>query len=462
MQQSRKKRVDWPFYLYAAAFMLPVIVQQIVASIFNFIDNFMVGTLGAASLAGVSVANKPYTVFMCLFFGLTGAGCILISQYFGAKDEKTTQQVFAVQSIGSLILGTLFFVILALFPREIMGIFVTEEATMEAGLAYLEVIKFSYIPAAISMSCAPALRSVGKSRVPMIASLIAMGVNIALNSLLIFGLCGFPRMEERGAALATVIARTAEAAFFVYLLARKKTAFSLDIACARKLPREVMHTYVQKGIPLTVNEVFWSLGQMIFFWTYSRVQESALPALSLVDQVTTIVYALTAGMASAAITIVGNTLGAGDIPGARRKANQLLRMALAISSFCAVLGFGLSFAVPAVYTSLDASLRWIATQLIFIQSICVIPSALYSTCYSILRAGGDTRSAVMLDSGYMWIAVIPTSLLCALVLPALGISDVRIAFLVVQALMNAKIIWALAIIRRGRWARNMTYGAADS
>ena len=57
MQQSRKKRVDWPFYLYAAAFMLPVIVQQIVASIFNFIDNFMVGTLGAASLAGVSVAN---------------------------------------------------------------------------------------------------------------------------------------------------------------------------------------------------------------------------------------------------------------------------------------------------------------------------------------------------------------------------------------------------------------------
>ena len=119
MHQSGKKRVDWPFYLYAAGFMLPVIVQQIVASIFNFIDNFMVGTLGAASLAGVSVANKPYTVFMCLFFGLTGAGCILISQYFGAKDEKTTQQVFAVQSIGSLILGTLFFVILALFPREI-------------------------------------------------------------------------------------------------------------------------------------------------------------------------------------------------------------------------------------------------------------------------------------------------------------------------------------------------------
>lgn len=457
MQQTQKRRIDWPFYRYAAGFMLPVIVQQIVASVFNFIDNFMVGTLGAASLAGVSVANKPYTVFMCLFFGLTGAGCILISQYFGARDEKTTQQVFAVQSIGSLILGLLFFALLSAFPRQIMGIFVTEEATMESGLAYLEVIKYSYIPAAISMSCAPALRSVGKSRVPMIASLIAMGVNITLNSLLIFGLCGFPRLEERGAALATVIARTAEAAFYVYLLARRRSAFSLDIGCARRLPGEVMHTYVRKGIPLTVNEVFWSLGQMIFFWTYSRVQESALPALSLVDQVTTIVYALTSGMASAAITIVGNTLGAGDIPAARRKANQLLCMALAISSFCAVLGFGLAFVVPAVYTSLDAALRWIATQLIFIQSICVIPSALYSTCYSILRAGGDTRSAVMLDSGYMWMAPVPAALICAFALPALGVSDVRIAFCIVQALMNAKIIWALWIIRRGSWARNMTH-----
>ena len=456
MQQMKKRGIDWPFYKYAIGFMLPVIVQSILGSVFNFVDNFMVGVLGSASLAGVSVANKPYTVFMCLFFGLTGAGSILISQYYGAKDEKTQQQVFAVQFIGSLILSSIFFALLALFPRQIMGIFVTEETTLEAGLAYLEVIKFSYIPAAISMCCAPALRCVGKSRTPMVASMIAMGVNVVLNAMLIFGLCGFPRMEERGAALATVIARVAEAGVFLYLLLRKRSGFSLDLFCARKLPRPVMSTYMQKGIPLTVNEVFWSLGQMIFFWTYSRVQESALPALSLVDQVTTIVYALTSGGASAAITIVGNALGAGDIEGGKRKANQLLLLATAISSVCALIGFVLAFIIPAFYTSFEPWLHTIATQMIIIQSICVISSSLYSTCYSILRAGGDTRSAVMLDSGYMWMIPVPVALILAFLLPAVGATDVRIAFAAITLLMNAKIIWALLIVKRGKWARNMT------
>lgn len=456
MQLRKTRRIDWPFYKYAIGFMLPVIVQSIVGSVFNFIDNFMVGMLGAASLAGVSVANKPYTVFMCLFFGLTGAGSILISQYFGAKDEKTTQQVFAVQFIGSLIMSSAFFIVLALFPRQIMGIFVTEASTLEAGLEYLDVIKYSYIPAAISMCTAPALRCVGKSRTPMIASLIAMGVNVVLNSLLIFGLFGFPRLEERGAALATVIARMAEAGFFLYLLARKKSGFSLDIFCARKLPRPVMRTYAQKGVPLTVNEVFWSLGQMIFFWTYARVQESALPALSLVDQVTTIVFALTSGGASAAITIVGNALGAGDIEGGRRKANQLLKLALAISSGCALIGFVLAFIIPSFYTSFEPWLHTIATQMIIVQSICVISSSLYSTSYSILRAGGDTRSAVLLDSGYMWMIPVPVALILAFLMPAIGVADVRIAFITITLLMNAKIIWALLIVKRGKWAQNMT------
>lgn len=459
MQLMHRVRKERAFYGYAAGIMLPVMAQQLVSAIFNFVDNFMVGILGAASLAGVSVANKPYGVFMCLFFGFTGAGCILISQYFGARDEKTTQQIFAVQSIGCMVIGLLFFAALSLFPRQIIGAFVKDERTMQAGLDYLSVIKYSYIPVSVSLSCMHAMRSVGKSRVPMIASFLTMGVNIALNSLLIFGLLGFPRMEEKGAALATVIARTVEAAFYLYLLFRKRSVFSLDIRCAAKLPREVAHTYVQKGIPLTVNEVFWSMGQMIFFWTYAHVQESALPALSLVDQVTTIIYVTTAGMSSAAIAIVGSALGAGDIAGAKKKAGQLMGMAAAIALLCTLVGAVLSFAVPAAYTSLDAPLRTLATQLILIQSVCVIFAALYSTTYSILRAGGDTRTAVMIDAGYMWVVVVPASLLCAFALPALGVPDVRIAFVVVQALMHAKIIWAIAIVKSGKWANNLTTAA---
>ena len=109
MQMVREVRENKSFYLHATAIMLPVIAQQLISALFNFVDNFMVGQLGAASLAGVSVANKPYTVFMCLFFGFTGAGGMLIAQYYGARERHTMQQLFGLQIAGSLVIGTAFF-----------------------------------------------------------------------------------------------------------------------------------------------------------------------------------------------------------------------------------------------------------------------------------------------------------------------------------------------------------------
>ena len=459
MQIARDVRKHKSFYMDATAIMLPVIAQQLISALFNFVDNFMVGQLGASSLAGVSVANKPYTVFMCLFFGFTGAGGMLIAQYYGARERRTMQQLFGLQIVGALVIGTVFFFVLHFFPHVIMGAFVTDPDTMRAGLDYLSMIKYSYIPTAISLTCMHSLRALGKNRMPMVAGFVTMLVNIALNSLLIFGLCGFPRMGERGAALATLIARTVEMLFYLYVLKKERTPFTLDIGCFRKLPRPVLAMFARKGFPLTMNEVLWTSGQMIFFWTYARVQEYALPAISLLDQTTTIVYVLTAGMSSASASIIGQTLGAGQIEEAKEKANRLLRLAGMLAGACLMLGMGLSFVVPAMYANLAQDLRTMATQLILVQSVLVVPNALYATIFAVLRAGGDTRSAVLLDSGYMWMAVVPASLLCAFLLPAIGRADVRIAFVTVQVLMNLKVFWALAIIRRGKWARNMTIGA---
>ena len=135
MQLIRDVRDNRSFYTGAAGIMLPVIAQQMISALFNFVDNLMVGQLGAASLAGVSVANKPYNVFMCLFFGFTGAGGLLISQYYGARERKTMQQLFGLQIAGCMMIGVLFFLALHFFPHQIIGVFVKEQGRFiaEAG-----------------------------------------------------------------------------------------------------------------------------------------------------------------------------------------------------------------------------------------------------------------------------------------------------------------------------------------
>jgi len=78
----------------------------------------------------------------------------------------------------------------------------------------------------------------------------------------------------------------------------------------------------------------------------------------------------------------------------------------------------------------------------------------YGFCFYCMRAGGDTKSAMLLDSGYMWVVPVPAAVLMAIFLP--GKISIATAVLAVQMLMNAKIAIALWTLKKGRWVRNIT------
>ena len=89
-ERLRLYRADKEFCRRALGVMLPVAVQQLINSLFNMVDNLMVGSLDLNGLAmsAVSVANKPYTIFNCLLFGLTGGAGLMISQYYGTRPVR--------------------------------------------------------------------------------------------------------------------------------------------------------------------------------------------------------------------------------------------------------------------------------------------------------------------------------------------------------------------------------------
>ena len=158
------------FYKSALAVMIPVTIQQLINNLFNMVDNLMVGSLDVNGLAmsSVTVANRPFMIFFGLFFGMTGAAGLMISQYYGAGDRKTCQGLFSLQLIIGLVASLIFGAVLALFPESIMRIFVTDPHTIELGVSYLRIIWLSYIPVAISNTCIFSLRSLGQNRVSIV------------------------------------------------------------------------------------------------------------------------------------------------------------------------------------------------------------------------------------------------------------------------------------------------------
>ena len=166
---------DKAFCAGALSMMIPVTVQQLVNNLFTMAENVMVGSLDIEGLAmsAVTVANKPYLIFFGVFFGLTGAGGLMISQYYGANDRHTCQQIFSLQMMLGLAGSLLFFGLLTLFPAQIMGIFVRDGRTIALGVQYLRIVAFSYIPVAVSNTCIFSVRALGQSKASMLVILPA-------------------------------------------------------------------------------------------------------------------------------------------------------------------------------------------------------------------------------------------------------------------------------------------------
>ncbi len=443
------------YYRGALAVMLPVTVQQLINNLFNIMDNLMVGALDVNGLAmsAVTVANKPVMIFNGFIFGLVGAGGLLISQYHGAHNRKACQGIFWTQMALALLNAALFFGLLFGLPEAIMRIYVSDPRTIALGVSYMRIISFSYFPAAISSACIFSLRSLGQNRTSMMVSIASMGVNALCNYALIFGHFGMPRLGVAGAAYGTLIARLFEMSFYVLLMLRGHMYFSLEPSACLRLDKTVRKQFAGKAVPLIVNELLYSFGLNIFFWCYARLDEGALPALAIAELCMQISSVIIMGGSSAVSVMIGAALGSGELDKARDHCKKLFTLTFAIGCVSTAICCLLAVLLPNLY-NLSGELRALATRISVVMALYAPINFMYAFCFFVLRAGGDTRNAALLDSGFMWAVPVPVCILMALLLP--GKISLLLAVVVVQTLMNAKIVLALRVLRKGTWVRNLT------
>lgn len=445
---------DRTFYRSALSVMIPVTLQQLINSMFNLVDNIMVARISAVTMSAVTVANKPFLVYIGVFFGFTGAAGLLLSQYYGAGKPQVCQRIFSVEMLFGLLFSLLYSMLLLLFPAGIMRIFVSDATTIDIGVSYLRIVAYSYIPAAFSSVCIFSLRALGLNFLPMVVSVFSIASNAFLNWVFIFGKFGVPRMEAAGAALGTLLSRCLEMLIYIYVLASRKTLFSLRLNAAFKIGKPLLKDYVKRALPLTLNELMWSGGLLAFFWAYARINEAAIPALNVAEQVFNLAWVLFMGVSAAISVMVGRCLGANQFTEALSNAKKLLFMGVIISLLCGVATLLCTLGLHVVFNTLDAAQLAMSRQLLYIHVLMYPFQAVYAICFFLLRAGGDTRNAMIVDGGYMWALAVPAAFLMAFFLQ--GKIDVRLAYLVIQLIQNSKIFFALHLVKKGHWLRNLT------
>ena len=447
---------DKKFYIATLGIALPIMAQQFVTSFVNLIDNIMIGSVGSMALTSVTVANRVYLIFNSTMFGICGAAGIFIAQYYGAKDKEKCQKILNINIVCGVIVACLFVLALLFAPRQLMEIFTSDQAVISESLRYIQFALLTYIPFAFSFSVMMALRAVGINKIQLLVGVITVATNTTLNYMLIFGNFGCPELGVQGAAIATAIARFVEMFIYLVILIRKKHLFHFSFFGLLHLDMNLIRSMVRKAIPLTVNEILFSLGLAMIFLSYMRCDESLISAISVEDTVIQIAFIVFGGLSSAVSIMIGNRLGANQIEEAKANANRLLMFGIMVAI---VMGGLLIILAPQISKFYNVSDRIKETIVILISiKSLLLPVYVYNVCvFFTLRAGGDTFSTMLMDSGFLWIA----GVLISTILSIFFDLPLPLLFFIVEACDILKLFVATYFFKKGKWAKNMTIAYSD-
>lgn len=451
---------DRAFYRRVFAVAIPIIIQNGITNFVSLLDNIMVGQVGTLQMSGVSIVNNLIFVFnLCIFGANSGAG-IFTAQFHGSQDHDNIRHTFRFKMICSVLLSVLGIGVFLLLGSPLIGLYLTGEGdpsdavlTMEQGLAYLKVMLWGLLPFALSNAYAGTLRECGQTRVPMLAGIGAVAVNLALNYVLIFGHFGAPAMGVRGAALATVISRYVELAIVAAWthLNGKKHPFACGAFRSLYIPGGLLKNIVLKGSPLLVNEFLWACSMAIMNQCYSTCGLDVVPAMNISSTVYNLISVVYLAMGASVGIIMGQLLGAGEPePVIRDNNRKLIATSVTSGLVFGVFMLLLSGQFPKLYNTPD-EVRHLASRLICVSALMLPVNSYTHSTYFTLRSGGQTMVTFLFDSCFQWGICVPLAFCLSRFTP-IGILPL---YLACQSTDILKSFIGYRMLKQGKWIRNL-------
>ena len=455
----RKLIGDRAFYRKLFAVMTPVLIQNVITNFVSLLDNVMVGQVGTEPMSGVAIVNQLMFVFnLCIFGGLAGAG-IFTAQFYGKGDHEGVRHTFRAKlyiAIGSILI---FAAVFLTRGEQLISLFLHQgeenldlAATLRYGRDYMLVMLLGMPPFAVMQVYASTLRETGETLLPMKAGVIAVFVNLVLNYILIFGKLGAPALGVEGAAIATVIARFTEC--FIVIgwthLHRERNPFIQGAYRSLRVPAQLVKQIVVLGMPLLINEVFWSGGMTVLNQCYSLRGLEVVSAINISTTVSNLFFCAFLSMGTTVSIVVGQLLGAGELEKAVDEDRKLIAFSVAL---CVVVGIVMALIaplVPEIYNTTPMVKR-LAAELLFVSAAMMPVNAFTNSCYFTLRSGGKTIITFIFDSAFVWVICIPT----AFVLSRFTDMAILPMFIIVQALDLIKCVVGFYLVKARKWVNNL-------
>ena len=393
----------------------PISLQNILVTLLSMIDIMMVSHLGDAAVASVGLANRIQFVILVIITGLGWGVGVLASQYYGAgKFDKIRQSILMGITIGVLVMIP---IVIASFyyADNAMALGTNDIAVISLGENYLWITMPSLFFIGVIMVYENALRSAGQVKLPLILSASAISCNVILNYWLINGGLGIDALGVTGAAIATTASRLFHLLLLLIVLKKAKHYLKPTRADFPSLKNaNAWRKLIKLVWPMMFNFGVWSLGTFVYQLIYGQLGTKELAVMSVLAPIEGIFISVFLGFASACAIMVGQRLGASDF----KEAWSIAR----------------TFAILAPLSGLTVGLLMLLSEAwLFLPSLNLPPATLtlasevfliiccggwlkitnMTFSMGMLRAGGETKTALYIDTLGMWVISLPLTALCA-------------------------------------------------
>lgn len=439
------------FYTTLAAVALPIALQSLISSSFILIGNLMVGQLGENALSSVGLAVQIFNVQWMVIFGFCTGCATFITQFWGVRDLPNIRKVTGL-GITVCVLISLFFFLAARFaPEAVLGIFTETPSTIKMGSEYVRTAAPCFLLIAVTQPISGTFRATQQTKIPLYVTAFAFCLNAFLNYALIFGHFGAPAMGVRGAAVAIVAARIVEAGLMGGILLSKRNILSGKIQEFFSFNLNFIRRVLKNATPTTINEGLWGAADAAYNAAYGRMGVTAFAAVQASSTIMNLFAYAAFSVGDASLILIGERLGRGDTEGAFKISQKLVKVGITVGIVLGVMVIVFSSSILGMFELTPEGL-FLAKRVIIVRGL-VLPMSLYIVIHitGTLRAGGDTKFAMLCEVLTMWLIGVPLAFLGALYFEL----PIYVIVLLVQIESVIKSLILRHRYRSKKWLNNM-------
>lgn len=383
---------------------LPAILTQITTIVMQYIDSAMVGALGANASASIGLVSSSTWLFSGVTYAVSAGFSVQVAHHIGAGQDEQARRVVRHGLASALCIAALL-CLLGVLVSPVLPVWLGGEAAICADASHYFLVFALMLPfSQINSMNASFLQCCGDMLTPSILNAAMCVLDVVFNAIFI------PRYGVLGASIGTTLACAVVSIIMLLRCCVHNERLRLRRSDTRGLDGAILKKALRLGLPVAVQEIAMSGAQVVSTTIIAPLGAVAIAANSFAVTAESLCYMPGYGVGSAAATLVGRSVGAGEAKQARR-----------YGVICTALGAGLMACTgllmmifcPFVFRLLTPveEVRVLAAQVLRIGLLAEPLFGASIAAAGVLRGAGDTLVPSLMNLGSIWLVRIGLALL---------------------------------------------------